>query len=206
MTNHPEHLGPGELAGFLDHDLDPEERQRAEAHLESCSLCRKEMAEVARLAETLETVPAGTSQPLAVRSRRRVWSGLAIGGALAASLAMAVLLGPARPDSSPNIQPVRAPGTGEGLARIDVVTAPEMVVEASDSPVFTWRSAGADRYRFALLSESGEQLWTIDTPDTSLTLPRTVTLRPGHEYWWRVDATAEGVVATTGIRSLRVSP
>lgn len=206
MTTQPAHLSPSELAGFLDRELDFEGRRRVEAHLDTCSLCRGELADVARLADAFRSPPPSLAQPHESRSRRRLWRGLALGGALAASLAMLMLLGPPAPSSSPPAQPVRAPTTGEGLARIDVVTAPEMVGGATDSLVFTWHSVAADVYRFALLSESGEPLWTRDTPDTSLSLPSTVVLTPGRAYWWRVDATAEGVVATSGARPLRVSP
>jgi anti-sigma factor RsiW len=199
-------LSPSELAGFLDRDLDSEGRRRVEAHLDDCAACRGELADVARLADAFRSPAQGIVQPQESRSRRRVWGGIALGGALAASLAMLMLLGPPAPSSSPAAQPVRAPTTGEGLARIDVLTAPEMVGGATDSLVFTWHSVGADVYRFALLSESGEPLWTRETGDTSLSLPSTVVLTPGHAYWWRVDATAEGVVATSGARLLRVSP
>lgn len=206
MTTQPAHLSPNELAGFLDGELDSEARRRVEAHLDTCVVCRGELADVARLADAFRSPAQGISKPHESRSRRRVWGGLALGGALAASLAMLLLLGPAGPKSPLPTQPVRAPTTGEGLARIDVLAVPEMVGGATDSLVFTWRSVGADVYRFALLSESGEPLWTRDTPDTSLSLPSTVVLTPGRAYWWRVDATAEGVVATTGARRLQVAP
>lgn len=206
MTSQPAHLSPSELAGFLDRDLDSGGRRRVEAHLETCAVCRGELADVAQLAETFRSPAQGISQPHESRSRRRVWASLALGGALAASLAMLVLLGPIRPGSTPPIQPVRAPTTGEGLARIDILTPSEMLGRTTEFLVFTWHSVGADVYRFALLNESGEQLWTRETTDTSLSLPSTVVLTPGSAYWWRVDATAQGVVATTGARLLRVSP
>ena len=83
---------------------------------------------------------------------------------------------------------------------------PESLRAVSGPPGFTWRSVGADVYHFFLLSDNGELLWTGETPDTSLTLPRAVSLLPGEKYWWRVDATTEGIVASTGARRLQVSP
>ena len=204
MTDHSTHLGPGDLAGFLDRSLDSERRQRVEAHLDDCPVCRAELVDVARLSDGFRSSVQDIAQSHQVRSRRRLFGSLALGGALAASLAALVLLGPTSPGSSLPVPPVRAPTTGEGRARIDVLTPPEMV--RSDSLVFTWHGVGADVYRFTLLSEDGEPLWAHDTPDTSQSLPHSVVLTPNRDYWWRVDATAEGVVASTGVRRLRVSP
>ena len=203
MTNQP-HLGPEDLAGFLDRSLDSEGRLRVETHLDSCSICRAELVDVVRLSDGFRSSVQDMAQAHQERPRRRLFGSLALGGALAASLAALVLLGPTRRGSSLPIQPVRAPTTGEGRARIDVLTPPGLV--RSDSLVFTWRGVGADVYRFTLLSEDGEPLWALDTPDTSQSLPPSVALTPNRDYWWRVDATAEGVVASTGVRRLRVSP
>ncbi|HJR33517.1 MAG TPA: zf-HC2 domain-containing protein [Gemmatimonadales bacterium] len=200
MTTEPAHLTPGDLAGLIDRTLDPAASARVEAHLDTCALCREELAEVTRLAHSLE------SQPVVSRSRRRLWAGIALGGALAASLALLVLRAPRPSDSALPTPPVRAPATGESLARLDVLFPPESLRVSSGPPAFIWHSVGADVYRFFLLSDDGELLWTGETPDTSLTLPRAVTLLPGDNYWWRVDATTEGIVASTGARRLRVTP
>jgi hypothetical protein len=199
MSTPPAHLSPSDLAGLIDRTLDPAAQARIEAHLDTCAVCREELAEVARLADSF--------QPPTARSRsRRLWAGLALGGALAASLALLVLRAPPPSDSALSTQPVRAPATGESLARIEVLFPPDSLSAGAGPPAFTWHSVGADVYRFFLLSDDGELLWTGETPDTSLTLPRAVSLLPGENYWWRVDATTEGIVGSTGARRLQVSP
>lgn len=200
MSTPPAHLSPSDLAGLIDRTLDPAVQARIEAHLDRCAICREELAEVARLADSIQPLPARR------RSRRRLWAGLALGGALAASLALLVLRAPPPSDSALPTPPVRAPATGESLARIEVLFPPESLRAGSGPPAFSWHSMGADVYRFFLLSDDGELLWTGETPDTSLTLPRAVSLLPGENYWWRVDATTEGIVGSTGARRLQVSP
>jgi hypothetical protein len=206
MTSQPAHLSPSELAGYLDRELDSEAQQSVEAHLDICAACRDELAQVARLADGFRTsAPVGT-QPRVAWSRRRLWGGLAVGGALAASLALLVLRAPPPSESAQPTPPVRAPATGESLARIEVLLPSESLRAGSGPPAFTWHGVGADVYRFFLLSDDGELLWTGETPDTSLTLPRAVSLQAGESYWWRVDATTEGIVASTGARRLQVTP
>ena len=200
MTTQPAHLSPSDLAGLIDRTLDPGAQARIEAHLDICTVCREELADVTRLAHSLQ------SQPVSSRSRRRLWGGLALGGALAASLALLMLRAPRPSESALPTPPVRAPAAGEGLARIQVLSPPESLRAGSGPPAFTWHSVGADVYRFVLLSDNGELLWTGETADTSLTLPRTTVLLPWEKYWWRVDATTEGIVASTGARRLQVSP
>ena len=200
MTTQPAHLSPNDLAGLIDQTLDPAAQARIEAHLDTCAVCREELAEVTRLAHSLQ------SQPVSSRPRRRLWGGLALGGVLAASLALIVLRSPRPSDSAVPARPVRTPATGEGLARIEVLSPPESLTAGAGPPAFTWHSVGADVYRFVLLSDNGELLWTGETADTSLTLPRATALLPGERYWWRVDATTEGIVASSGARRLQVSP
>ena len=200
MSTQPAHLSPSDLAGLIDRTLEPPAQARIEAHLDTCAMCREELAEVTRLAHALQSAPVSS------RPRRRFWGGIALGGALAASLALLVLRAPPPSDSALPVPPVRAPATGESLARINVLSPPESLRAGSGPPAFTWRSVGADVYRFFLLSDNGELLWTGETPDTSLTLPQAVSLSPGEKYWWRVDATAEGIVASTGARRLQVPP
>ncbi len=192
----PGHLGDAELSGFLDDDLAPDERRRIAAHLDSCDDCRRELVEVGRLAASLPATPRRRPSAL-------VW--LAAGGALAAGLA-ALLLPTAAPAPPVGHDTTRAPAQTvplEGRARIEATLPLADTVRAAPALVFAWRPVRADVFRFTLLSETGEPVWSVETADTVLTLPNTVHLGAG-AFFWRVDAVAEGIVATTGIRRLRV--
>jgi hypothetical protein len=198
----PGHLTEGQLAGYLDGDLNPDERLWIDAHLDDCPVCRAELAAVARLAESsrAETPVAGSP---GARVGRRWWP-LLVGGALAAGLAAVMLFRPI--DLGHGRQPVRAPDFREGRARLEIVSpAPDSAVAAS-SLVFTWRGSVSDLYRVTVLSESGEPLWTVDTADTVAALPASVGLEPGRSYFWRVEGIADGVVASTGVHRLRIAP
>jgi hypothetical protein len=92
------------------------------------------------------------------------------------------------------------------MPRIDVVTPVDGATIAPHQVRFQWRSRAADSYRITLLTETGEPLWTEETSDTALTLPATITLEVGRLYFWRVDAVADGVSATTGIHKFEVTP
>lgn len=92
------HLDEGQLHALLDGELDQAERQAAEAHLESCSECRREFAEARALMAGADDliaavdVPPGT-RPAAVAPKARSsgfrWTNVA----WAASVFLAVGLG-----------------------------------------------------------------------------------------------------------------
>ena len=200
------HLTESQLAGYLDRDLLPEERRRVEAHLDACASCRGELADIARMADSYQSSQSSTGVPESVRPAPRRWWPVALGGAVAAGLTGLLLFGKSSTEPALLTQPIRAPATGEGRARIEVVAPTEDASPVPPSGTFIWHKAGADVYRFILLSQSGEPLWNRETPDTSLTLPPFVLLQPGHDYFWRVDAVGDGVMSSTGARSLRVPP
>jgi hypothetical protein len=70
--------------------------------------------------------------------------------------------------------------------------------------MFQWRSRQGDSYRVTVLTESGEPVWTAETTDTSISLPTGITLEPGRGYFWRVDAVADGLSATSGVQRFQV--
>jgi hypothetical protein len=212
------HLSDGAIAGYLDHVLDPDERRRVESHLDACAECRREVIEAMRVADSYEApvakhgappgqdeVTRGVSAP-----RSRAWRGRAVlaGGALmAAGLAGVLLLRPAV--SPPEPSAVRGPKAlrdDDGQARIRTVHPAEGATVSAHAIAFVWRPTGADAYRLVLLTESGDPVWTHETADTSAALPAGVTLRPGESYFWRVDAIADGIAATTGVHRLQVRP
>ena len=62
----------------------------------------------------------------------------------------------------------------------------------------------ADFYRIALLTETGDPVWTADTGDTTIVLPDSVSLQPGHAYFWRVEGIGNGIAATTGVHRIQI--
>ncbi len=216
------HLTEREIAGFLDRDLVAAERRVVEEHLDRCAGCRRELAAVARLVDS----PAGIAEkgaygagvaPAAESAgegaagrafghRRRSWAA-PVAALAAAAVAAILLIGPGS-DPTPTAPVLRAPDRADVSGRpggIEVASPAERI-EANGAPVaFVWRPSGAsDIYRFSLLAEGGEPIWSAETADTTVSLPAGVTLKPGRTYFWRVDAIADGVVLTTGARRLEV--
>src|ERR1051325_371765 len=111
----PGHLTEGQLAGYLDGDLNPDERLWIDAHLDDCPVCRAELAAGARLAESsrAETPVAGSP---GARVGRRWWPFL-VGGGLGGGVGAVLLFPPT--DLAPGPQPVRAPDFREGRARLE---------------------------------------------------------------------------------------
>jgi hypothetical protein len=136
------------------------------------------------------------------------WRALASVGALAAAAAVVAVLFTDRSASEDAVAPrIRdaAITADEGRQRIAVVSPPESATVSARSAVFSWRATGADLYRFTLLSESGEPVWTHETADTTLRLPASVFPSREGAYFWRVDAIADGIAATSGARVVRMS-
>jgi len=71
---------------------------------------------------------------------------------------------------------------------------------------FAWHRTSTDTYRVTVLTQTGEPVWSQETPDTSVTLPAAVVLEPGRTYFWRVDAIADGIAATSGPQRFLVAP
>ncbi len=84
-----------QLSTWLDGELDPEERRRLSAHLESCPSCRRELARLTALDAALGALKFPVPPDLAARvlarlpRRRAWWQNLA----LAASLVLGIILG-----------------------------------------------------------------------------------------------------------------
>jgi anti-sigma factor RsiW len=189
------HLTASQLSGYLDGDLTGVERAEVERHLDHCEECRIELAEVDMLAHP--QAGNGTSR------RRLVWL---IAGALAASLAGITLVrsgsDPGPPDAieRPSLTP------GEALPRLRVVFPAEGDTIGLADRRLAWRPLPAGTYHVALLAEDGEPLWTLDTGDTSVTIPASIRLQSGRTYFWRVDAVHDGVSATSGVIPFSIGP
>jgi anti-sigma factor RsiW len=197
-----EHLTENDLAAYLDHQSTREGRLRVEAHLDACAQCRGEVIALRRIVDDLAGRKA-VVRP-ARHAVRRWWIPVAAAAGLAALL-LVPRLGTRAPAPSAT---ERAPevGGGEGEPRITVVAPAENATVHLGSVAFTWRSAAADVYRVSLLSQSGAPVWSAETSDTSVSLPATVPLQRGEPYFWRVDAIANGMSATTGVHRLQIAP
>lgn len=197
------HLSDSDLAGFVENRLDPAARRWAVAHLDTCDECRADLIAITGL---VSGAPVSSSHRLIVSShRRRAWT-LAGAGALAAGLA-GILVYRGAIDSGTSTETVRTPviGSADAAPRIVAVGPRDGAsLQADSSRSFTWRAYEADNYRFLLLEEDGTPLWTFDTHDTVLVLPPDVSLVGGRTYFWRVDAHADGITASTGTMRLQV--
>lgn len=215
-----EHLPESVLAAYVDQALTPDERRRADVHLDACAPCRAALVDIMRLADGYETSLGGAALETDVPPRAAVVAArrasrwprrVAVGGALAAGLA-AILVASREPGARrdgarplPDTAPVeRATPSGGTDGRIAVVGPAEGEAAARRRLVFTWRAAPADLYRVTLLTGSGEPVWSGETSDTALALPDSVALAPGRAYFWRVDGIAEGLALSSGARQLRV--
>src|SRR2546430_14161635 len=68
-----------------------------------------------------------------------------------------------------------------------VTLAPVGAVESAN--VFAWSSGPhADRYELRLFDPDAPVVWRTETTDTVVSIPRTLSLRPGVTYYWKVQA------------------
>jgi len=184
------HLESAEVAAYLDRALSPAERARVDAHLADCAECRAEVREVAQLLQS--------------RSRPHRW--IAIGTVAAAAVIAGLLLVPGERVRTEAGGAPRLREGAEGVPAIAVVVPGESTAVAPGAVVFTWRSAGADaHYRVRLMDAAGDVAWTVETHDTTVTLPSMLRLARGGGYFWYVDALlGDGGSATSGAHSFRV--
>jgi Putative zinc-finger len=192
------HLRDDELAEFLDGRLSAAERRRVEAHIDICNTCRAELVDVGR-AIGQRGADARVATPLS----RRWW----IPAAAAAGI-MAILLVPrlsTRSRATSDETRATRVADAEGQRRMDLVSPLDDATVRAAQLAFTWHAVPADVYRFSLLTQSGDSVWAKETTDTSVVVPATVGVRAGAAYFWRVDAIANGIVATTGVHRVQVS-
>ena len=122
----------------------------------------------------------------------------------AAGLAALLLF---RPSPTAPPAPVERPAVGptEALPRLTVTAPANGDSVLGPDVAFQWRSRPGDSYRVTVLTESGEPVWTTETTDTSVSLPHTIILERGRLYFWRVDAIADGLSATSGVQRFQVA-
>ena len=191
VTTNQAHLTAEDVAAFLDRRLTTPERLGIEEHLAGCSQCRGEVAAVRRL---VNDKPAKRSLTLPL-------------GLAAAAVIGFLLFTVARPVPENAADRLRTPASlptdaSERITSLrpadgDTISVARAVLEGASI-------AGEPTYRLTVTDATGQPVWTRTTPDTSLTLPRTV-LEPHRTYFWYVDALrADGRAASTGVRRFTV--
>ena len=87
-----------------------------------------------------------------------------------------------------------------------VLVVPPESPSASESRTFAWHPvAGAQAYRMELLTAAGRPVFTTRTTDTTVTLPRDVTIAANVEHrWWVSTEMADGTQRASVFRRLLV--
>ena len=162
-------------------------------HVLSCADCERELG-LLRALERAGTMDTPT--PRRAPWRRR------LGIALAASVVLAVALGPARHLLEPE-RTVR--GGTEPLAPIAPAADAVLPIAPASPPTFVWHAVpGAEGYTLELLTGEGALVASAKTKDTTLTLASPGALAPG-EYQWSVTAReSDGSELRSAARRLRV--
>lgn len=196
-TNDP-HLKDDVLAAYLDRALPTAERRAADVHLAECADCREELVTMAKLVSGR------------VPTRRWLQVGSSAAALLAAAIAFTVI-GPWRASTGPATPPgdimreSTLVGGASGRA-VAVVTPAEDDTVRPDALRFAWRPVAPNASYLLKLADDTSVRWTKDTGDTTVALPDSVKLERGRSYHWWVDAlTADGRVASTGIRQFRTA-
>jgi hypothetical protein len=183
------HLTDEQVAGYVDRSLTDSERDKIEHHMAVCADCRLDVRAAAQLVR--------------FNSRKKLWYRGSWAFAAAGAFVVLVIADPfsaGEQDDSVFRAPERPSEVGDHV--ISVAFPEQSAALARDSLRFIWHTADTDaRYRFTLTNMLGEELWTVDTEDTTLVIPRDVPLEPAVAYVWYVDALLlDGRSITTGTR------
>jgi hypothetical protein len=198
--NELDHLNSNQIAGYLDHGLSAEALETLERHLDACDQCRAELGELGRLSDSLVSV----TPDIKPRARPRQWLPASVAAALAAAVLL-ILVTPRTAQKVLATSPAeRGAASGEGRDQIERISPMPGTVNDARSLTFMWHPTSATLYKFTLLDESGQPLFSIDTQDPVVKLPASVTLVPGRNYFWRADGTENGVVSSTGATPFQV--
>ena len=198
--NESDHISPNQIAAYVDRGLSAQAREDVERHFDACDHCRAEANESARLADTLTLINAAKPRP----RRARQWLSVGISGAIAAAALLAFLVNPQRTRNATVSTVERGRDSGEGRTLIRGISPAVNAITGAEGLVFRWHSSPAAVYKFTLLTQSGEPIFSTDTQDTLANVPDSVVLTSGQNYFWRVDGTENGVVSSTGATPFHV--
>ena len=190
---HADHLDPRLIAAYLENVCEGEERSRVEAHLAECTECCEELV---ALDETIRTLPA--------RRRGRVFLPLFALGAAAALVGLIVFRTTDRTEAPSGGSPIVQRSQPEERSSIAILEPESGAVVEAGEVVLRWAPIEPDaRYLVTVTTSAGDSILALMTPDSAAAIP--VTLDPGGEYLWYVDALLPGGgTATSGIHHFRV--
>lgn len=179
-----------ELAAYLDRGLSIADKARVENHLADCAECRENVTATRHLLDI-------------DRSKRRQRR-IGVSALLAAAAVIAFLVvNPQKFSLRPAGEDVmRASDAGRAL------TAYGPLGELNRAPPrFVWGSAGVGAtYRVSLTDETGAQLWSASTADTSAVIPDSVQFNNAAHYYWIADALlTDGSTLSTRLQEFRVA-
>jgi hypothetical protein len=194
------HLNPNEIARYLDHGLSAEARDSVERHLDACDQCRAELGESARLSDSFTPVTTDIKR----RAQSWRWIPAGISAAVAAAALLIFVINPYRPQKAPSLPAERGAYFGEGRAPIERISPAPNAITGARGLIFRWHTSPAALYRFTLLTQSGEPVFSVDTQDTVVSVPDSIVFTSGRNYFWRVDGTENGVVSSTGATPFHV--
>jgi hypothetical protein len=193
-----EHLSDAETAGYLDHDVTPQERRRVETHIDQCTGCRAELVALSRIAH-----PHASAGSSASRDRRLWWLPAVAAAVVLAAVSLPRLTSTVpRPATPQRSRPIT---DADGRPHLALVAPADDTTLRGGPLLFRWRTTDADAYRIVLSTETGDPVWKQETGDTSVTLPDSVPLQPGHAYFWRVEAIGKGIVGSTEVRRFQLA-
>jgi hypothetical protein len=164
--------------------------------MDECQACRDEAADLIAIMQ---------------RGNRRKVRKFAVPLAAAAAVIGVLLVGPSLSDRTDESgERLRDPETAlreEGTLEVRSVTPMSQAVVEPGSLEFAWETVEEGAfYRLTVTDETGEPLWSLETVETSATLPSEVELRSGRVYFWFVDVLLEdGRTGTTGVLSFELS-
>jgi hypothetical protein len=166
------------IAAFAEGSLNAAERHAVVAHVAGCARCTAILGSVARATAD----PAVRREIARTTTSSRRWLLTALPVAAAAALVLWIM---PRADTA-NDDRHRAPVIPSATPVPVPVEPAGMVAQAL---AFRWRAVtGVRQYRLTLFDERGSVLFESQTADTTVVIPREVTLTPGRAYLWKVEA------------------
>jgi anti-sigma factor RsiW len=180
------HLDPGEIAGYVEGSLGPDERARIETHLADCEECTGEIAALVRL------------RPRAAVPVR--WLTLA---AAAAAVAVLVVGQPQHDRPAAGTGPLVR---GDSTAVVVTAVTPTDGAEVTRPVGLVWHAVpDAFAYRVSVTRSNGDSVWSATVHDTTVAAPDSA-LAAG-AYFWYVDALlSDGRPVAGKAREFRVAP
>ncbi|NBC16996.1 MAG: hypothetical protein GVY18_06730 [Bacteroidetes bacterium] len=210
------HLNDFDIARYVDGAVDPQERQRFEAHLQTCELCRASVADVVRLQDAVSRAPDVSVPDEALKeavalaeedeaSRTRggavppVWR-----YAVAAVIVVGLGIGAWYLLSSPEPDRFRAPVTADEVGLLE----PSDGAQVQSLPSLRWTTQeDAMAYRVSIYTPEGTLVWQADTTAARVAPPRTLSCSAGDTYVWRVEALlADGTARGSPLHAFTCAP